>query len=169
MEDNLINVLSINERCFLLKQSGNEKYDIKNLQAWKERKSVLKQDDLDYLIKYKYESLDNFGLGITPIENFPDKEVAIQYIKDQSWYIFFESILDSYNDSEEQLLEVDASYPFRYFLQYARLFLLDLNSELNICTKEFIINLLETLTQELIHLTSKTLVLDLHTFKKMNL
>ena len=47
---------------FLLKQSGNEKYDIKNLQAWKERKSVLKQDDLDYLIKYKYESLDNFGL-----------------------------------------------------------------------------------------------------------
>ncbi|EGS8068258.1 hypothetical protein KRC30_003143, partial [Enterococcus faecalis] len=90
MEDNLINVLSINERCFLLKQSGNEKYDIKNLQAWKERKSVLKQDDLDYLIKYKYESLDNFGLGITPIENFPDKEVAIQYIKDQSWYIFFE-------------------------------------------------------------------------------
>lgn len=166
MEDNLINVLSINERCFLLKQSGNEKYDIKNLQAWKERKSVLKQDDLDYLIKYKYESLDNFGLGITPIENFPDKEVAIQYIKDQSWYIFFESILDSYNDSEEQLLEVDASYPFRYFLQYARLFLLDLNSELNICTKEFIINLLENLTQELIHLTSKTLVLDLHTFKK---
>ena len=78
---------------------------------------------------------------------------------------FFESILDSYNDSEEQLLEVDASYPFRYFLQYARLFLLDLNSELNICTKEFIINLLENLTQELIHLTSKTLVLDLHTFK----
>ena len=36
---------------------------------------------------------------------------------------FFESILDSYNDSE-QLLEVDASYPFRYFLQYARLFYL---------------------------------------------
>ena len=28
---------------------------------------------------------------------------------------FFESILDSYNDSEEKLLEVDASYPFRYF------------------------------------------------------
>ena len=41
MEDNLINVLSINERCFLLKQSGNEKYDIKNLQAWKERKVFL--------------------------------------------------------------------------------------------------------------------------------
>ena len=37
---------------------------------------------------------------------------------------FFESILDSYNDSEEKLLEVDASYPFRYFLQYARLFYL---------------------------------------------
>ena len=71
---------------FLLKQSGKEKYDIKIYKF--ERKSVLKQDDLDYLIKYKYESLDNFGLGITPIENFPDKEVAIQYIKDQSWYIF---------------------------------------------------------------------------------
>ena len=26
---------------FLLKQSGNEKYDIKNLQAWKERKVFL--------------------------------------------------------------------------------------------------------------------------------
>ena len=66
MEDNLINVLSINERCFLLKQSGKEKYDIKNLQAWKERKSVLKQDDWSLMYWIATSLSGKFSIGVIP-------------------------------------------------------------------------------------------------------
>lgn len=162
MDNRLLNSLSINERCFLQKKDGRVKGSITSLNRWLERKSLLDNEDFKSLVKSTYNSLDDFTLGISPI---PNSDFAFDYIKKQEWFILCEEILESYDCKEDRLLQTDISFPFRFFLQYTRKKLISINSTYGILSENAIIDLLNDLLGELIHLSSKCLVEDLHYFK----
>ncbi|MGK9184088.1 type 2 lantipeptide synthetase LanM family protein [Priestia filamentosa] len=165
-DKNLVLGLTIEERANLI-EFHNDEND--RLEAWLNRKTLLKNSDLEELMSKQYNGIDTFQRGIKVITE-QDRDVLYEYLKETEWYKTYHSIFDSYEEEHIEEVGYDFTYAIRYFIQYVKknIFKVLDNHRSYSFTTEAVIALLQGYCDEVTSIMSKTLAIDIQSFKQEN-
>jgi len=170
INNNLISSLSIKERLDVFKINNHFIKDEKNnIEQWKKGKSLINNNSFLTMLKNQNISESEFNYSIKNLDD-RDKEELFNELKKKDWYNTFLDIIKSIEkeDIEFSKNTIDLSYAFKPFLIY---FYRDINEyikKLNTIkiSNEAANELINSLANILIKCSQKTLVIELHEFKK---
>lgn len=165
---NLVKSLSIAERMHILSPYSNEtKSNVaKQLENWQKRKSLCKQQHFEEALKCLAIDPVAFSSGIKPLDQ-KDKELLWEPLRQKKWFKLNQEIFDQANETD-QIEAVDFSYVMRFHMAYfqKKFQLLD-SSYFDYYARSFQ-KINAYVAEDLVSISLKTLVVDLHDQKKKN-
>lgn len=156
----LVNALTIEERAGEIFSMTEGTWE-----DWKERKSLLKQTDMDFIFDH-YQSEQSFKKGIQPI-NEQDRDGLLRKVEESDWYKVYQQIIENYEE-EQHSDKYDYTYAIRFFLQFMKHFL----KEKTAASTQYkfhvdaIVSIVQGYSEELIGIMSRTLAADIQQVKK---
>ena len=156
-----VNGLRLSER------SSIKEKNIENnvLENWRNRKTLLNTETFEKMVEDLYDSEESFKKGISKI-NEEDKLIYECKVQKMDWYRLLKDVFDSYNHHEYVDIEVDVSYSFRFFLQYARKQLLEDIEDVDYINRSVVAGLLNDFGLEVLEISNKSLTQSLHEYKE---
>lgn len=154
---------SIRERSEILSSFYPEKILEDNIKKWVERKSLCTEKLFDIALSEQGMTRDEFNLGIKDLSQNDITELSKQ-IKNSVWY---KKVIEIFQDNKWELIEpevIDFSYAIRPFLYlFKKVIDKEKGFDFTIYGEEaFYIYL----TDDLVRISSKTIVFDLHEQKR---
>lgn len=149
---------SMKERIAVLSPSTNN-YALENLKKWKNRKTLLSEDDFQNMLTIKNFSEVQYDLAVSPLNETSLKQLYI-FVKKQNWFKLHKKIFSIPRVYKPKSLEAALYFHVKFFMDFV--------SELS--TKYSTINFDTTclssieknITDQLMGIAQKTLVWDIH-------
>ena len=164
---NLVYALSIEERIKVLKNIDKETIDHSKVKNWENRKSLCTRKLFENSLKMRNLSRDDFAIGLQELST-ANKERLYEYVKTTEWFKVHNECLSNPEDDWSDLTIKDFSYALRYHMQYIsdsiNGILETYKENVRIANKEF---MLQKYLLELLTISMKVLVADMHTQKQM--
>lgn len=165
---NLVKSLSIAERMHVLSPYSYEtKSNVaKQLENWQKRKSLCKQQHFEVALQCLAIDPVTFSSGIKPLDQ-KDKELLWESLRKKKWFKLNQEIFGETNETD-QIEAVDFSYVMRFHMAYFQEKFQLPNSSYFDYHKHSFQKINAYVEDDLVSISLKTLVFDLHDQKKKN-
>ncbi|MCU4733610.1 type 2 lanthipeptide synthetase LanM family protein [Bacillus cereus] len=147
--------------------NNNIENQLANLKQWRSRKTLVEEDTFNLKLDFEKLSPKDFDLGIKQLTEEEKVELS-QFVRNEEWFLYFDEIVKHFDKKDFEFPILDFSYGLRLFIFWTKekvTELMKFHSDIKFNDESFIM-LMESYCQDLLQISEKTLVYDLHEFKK---